>query len=655
MYISKIKMKNFRLLNDTSLDLKKDLSLLIGRNNSGKTSFLVLFEKFYEQKDFNYNDFSLSLRNKIQDINDHTDTNQLTIQMVLEIKYHKDDNLEHISDFILDLDPEIDTVKILFECAINKKNLLKDLLTIENEDKERYIIKNINSYLQKEVYVFDDYKDLESDNRHKLIKKELKAVKNLINFQIIHAKRDVASSEENKDSKKVLSSLTTKYFNNNSQGDFLAINKQLIEMDSNLDNQYDMFFKTFLKNSKEFLEIKNLKVVSNLQSNELLQYSSQVVYGVDNNHLPENLNGLGYMNILYLLLTIEIKKENFINSNKEINLLFIEEPEAHTHPQMQYVFAKKIKTILNDVKHLQTVITTHSAQIVSQCDFEDIRYLMKKVDKDENENIEIKNFHKDLKKKYTKLEEFKFLKQYLTIQSAELFFASKIIFIEGTTEKMLLPYFINKFDKENEKNKSYTPLSSQNICILEVGANAKVFHHFLEFLNIKTLIITDIDTTKKMNSDNGEESKYYYACEVLKAQNTSNETLKHFLKAPDLKTDKVAFKKWIEKLRTNNLDDYSDNIKIAYQTKEKDYQGRSFEDAFINLNKETIKKNKDNIDGLKKKKLFDEEENIYELTQEILDKKSNFAASLLYLALSDEAIDWEIPAYIRGGLSWIAE
>jgi len=30
----------------------------------------------------------------------------------------------------------------------------------------------------------------------------------------------------------------------------------------------------------------------------------------------------------------------------DINLLFIEEPEAHTHPQLQYVFIKNIKELL---------------------------------------------------------------------------------------------------------------------------------------------------------------------------------------------------------------------------------------------------------------------------------------------------------------------
>ena len=45
MKITKISAVNFRALQDVTLDLRDSLSLLIGRNNSGKTSLLVLFEK----------------------------------------------------------------------------------------------------------------------------------------------------------------------------------------------------------------------------------------------------------------------------------------------------------------------------------------------------------------------------------------------------------------------------------------------------------------------------------------------------------------------------------------------------------------------------------------------------------------------------------
>jgi predicted ATP-dependent endonuclease of OLD family len=61
-----------------------------------------------------------------------------------------------------------------------------------------------------------------------------------------------------------------------------------------------------------------------------------------------------------------MKKESFIEEGKDINLLFIEEPEAHTHPQMQYKFIDKIKKVFSTIDNLQTVITTHSAQIVSR-------------------------------------------------------------------------------------------------------------------------------------------------------------------------------------------------------------------------------------------------------------------------------------------------
>ena len=46
MKIKEIKVENFRLLKEFQLELEDDLSLLIGKNNVGKTSLLVVLDKF---------------------------------------------------------------------------------------------------------------------------------------------------------------------------------------------------------------------------------------------------------------------------------------------------------------------------------------------------------------------------------------------------------------------------------------------------------------------------------------------------------------------------------------------------------------------------------------------------------------------------------
>lgn len=57
-----------------------------------------------------------------------------------------------------------------------------------------------------------------------------------------------------------------------------------------------------------------------------------------------------------------------------------------------------------------------------------------------------------------------------------------------------MPAMMKKLDMEKSKEDSFIPLMSQNISIIEVGAYAHIFEHFLRFLGIKTLIITDIDS-----------------------------------------------------------------------------------------------------------------------------------------------------------------
>ncbi len=122
--------------------------------------------------------------------------------MILEIEYDENDNLCNLSEFILDLEPQNRTVKILFECIIDKKRLLKAIDQNKEIPKDRYIKKYLHEYLLKRIFIFENYDDLLTKNRTNLIKKDIKDVKKLIDFDVIHAKRSVTSSEEKSNKKK---------------------------------------------------------------------------------------------------------------------------------------------------------------------------------------------------------------------------------------------------------------------------------------------------------------------------------------------------------------------------------------------------------------------------------------------------------------------
>lgn len=673
MHIEQIKTENFRLLQNCCLDMREKTTLLVGKNNTGKTSFAVLLERFLERPDtFTYTDFSIPIRQKILGIDEETNVDELAIRLVLRISYDESDNLAILSEFMLDLDPTRRHTNILFECCIDKKKLLR-ALSENQKERNKFIENNLGGqFLDITVYAYDDFGHTEETpyylaHRDQLEEKERSEVRSLLNFQVIHARRNVASSEDTGRGAKPLSAISTKFFRKRDieaddddetallgSENIEKLRSMLANIDDQLGEQYAQVFGDFLKSSRDFLELGDLKVVSNIQSQSLIETSSQVIYGETDNFLPEHHSGLGYLNILYLLLQIELCRDDFVRRNAPLNLLLIEEPEAHTHPQMQYVFADKIHGLLSQIPSLQALLTTHSSHIVSKSNFEDIRYLSRP---SPTEPVTIKNFHTDLSAKYEALKAdgkalFQFLKQYLTINSAELFFASKAIFIEGTTERILLPLFVKIHDKENVDETAESGLSSQNISVLEVGANARAFAPFLEFIGVRALIITDIDTTKAVaNETTGKTS--YRACPVAESSHTSNETLKYFLSAPDPKKE-TEFSDWHKRLIDGTASSDEGQIEVAYQLAEAGYHARSFEDAFISINLDKVKVHKDKLAGLKHRDTLDgfSGNDFCSLTDEILVKKSDFAGSVLYISLV-EGESWRVPKYIIDGLKWI--
>lgn len=95
------------------------------------------------------------------------------------------------------------------------------------------------------------------------------------------------------------------------------------------------------------------------------------------------------MNLIGILFELETKFSEIRSEPAEINIIYVEEPEAHTHPQLQYIFIRNIKEHIhshrealkkdNQNKAVQILLTTHSSHIVAECDFDDIIYLKKEV------------------------------------------------------------------------------------------------------------------------------------------------------------------------------------------------------------------------------------------------------------------------------------
>lgn len=670
MQIRKIKIQNFRLLKDFSIDLEDGLSLIIGKNNTGKTSLLSLFERFLsgKQNNFTFHDFNIEFQEIIEKALGEDVTkenyNNPGINLKLYIEYFKSDNLGNLSDLILNLDPKENFFVLSFSYLLEydkysklKQDYEKFKTTFQNKSVLEFLAKNHKQYFSINKNV------VEYNKEENGIEIKDEQISKIISLKTISAKRDVANEEgENARSNKTLSKLSYKFFNslNKSEStDVSDLQVKLVETDDKLNKTYEKTFQKIVDDIKNFSYSSNesqISVKSNLEEMNILKENTSVVYRQDNKELPEDYNGLGYMNLFAMVFNLHLIFDSFkkVHTDQEkqadINLLFIEEPEAHTHPQMQYIFVKNIKQLLSEGKkglnNLQTVISTHSSHITSQSIFNDIRYFFK----ESVNSVICKNLF-DLEKQYeageSEKKNFQFLKQYLTLNKSELFFAEKIVFIEGDTERILLPAMMKKIDEDNKDTENYTPLLSQNISIVEVGAYSHIFDSFLNFLGIKTLIITDIDA---IASDNKK-------CRVADGAATSNASIKHFLKDKDFNSLKALSHKSKILLKNGSswVNDENGLICIAYETEQNGYHARSFEDTFISVNLDFIKSNKDSFKSLKNRDQIDKTTpDYFDIAEKCIDKKTLFATDILYYS-SEDYKEWQVPDYIKEGLIWLSK
>lgn len=140
-------------------------------------------------------------------------------------------------------------------------------------------------------------------------------------------------------------------------------------------------------------------------------------------------NGLGFNNLIFMAVVLS---EMAKNTDAAYRGLIIEEPEAHLHPQLQAVLLRYLSDIQKTVegeKPVQILVTSHSPNFASIAELNTLVCLVDQGGQVEAFQPRAITFEKGKREK---------LERYLDVTRAEIFFARRIIFVEGAAELMLV-------------------------------------------------------------------------------------------------------------------------------------------------------------------------------------------------------------------------
>ena len=655
MKIQSVHIRNYRKLKNCHIDFGEKKTVLVGANNSGKTSAISAIVWFLKNTErFTLKEFTVTNWALINTIGEKWLEKDSVDDALLSS--HQWDNIVPSMDVWINVEngeqyrvnhliPSLSTwdgkkvgvrgqyvpkdVTKLYTAYKEAKTKARSLEATEEwkeADSPELYPKNLCDFLGKgsnlreyfdvKYYIIDPALDPDDEDEVQTTPdNELgyNPLDGLIKVDTILASRDFSDPEGQTDSEiDTLSKQFQQYYKSSGQEDEeltcegLKLLGGIVTANKTYDEKLRKTFEVPVGELKNInypgFQNPEIKIRSKIQIEESIKHDSAVqfaIQGMEELVLPEKYNGLGYRNLISIYLKLIDFREKWLKELSEgkniepIHLVFVEEPEAHLHAQAQQVFVKKAFEALCNNKLIEENPWLSTQLVLSTHS----NHVVNELD----------------------LNCMRYFKRVIDV--GEKIPVSKVVNLSSTfgtddeTKQFVTRYIrLTHCDiffsdavvlVEGPAEKILVPsflvkagLDSYYISVIEVnGRHAHSFRKLIEKIGIAALIVTDIDATDTKVGEDGKEIHPSVITAKGNGYKTGNPSIKSWLSGKEQIDDLLALD---EKEKLVN------NVRIAFQTpvnvkwdKNKDELTEvcpyTFEDALIFTNLELFRR-----EGLKK-------------------------------------------------------
>ncbi|MDD4591741.1 MAG: AAA family ATPase [Parabacteroides sp.] len=460
MYISNVHIENFRNFSTVDVPLKP-FTIIVGKNDTGKSNLvdainILLYNskgnyyaKSLTKYDFNFqciNEFVSKMKAIYEGMKDDFNAEKYAAELVknapiviIRMKF-EDAKTPYEQSLLRDWlngDEKLQFFEIEYKYYLkDNKKLNKLICDLEKEE----LLEDHHADFQLLLECYDHY--LRSTNNNKSI--DYTKIKNFV-ANTIDAERDSFSSGDTASATRVVANIINSGLNLKDKAELTKRYEKFFNGIKLLDSFRSIYSDIISQNQsiEDFINdiqlVPNAKKYKDIIENITLSYGNDMLFQ----------RGLGTRNLIFLLTLYSY----FLSDTfKRFNLVCIEEPESHLDINNLKIAIEFFQKAQGKNALTQLVISTHSNQIMNKLELTNVILLL-----DNTSVIDLANIDPELVYYLAKRENF---------DTLNMFYASKLIMVEGATEEI----YINSLLQRDS--------SLNNIRVISIGQ--KGFKSFIK-------------------------------------------------------------------------------------------------------------------------------------------------------------------------------